>query len=259
MGSDPRETSPVSWRSILLPSLLLLALSAAPRVVAETGRQSRMTPEERYELGLRYLKRGYYTKALEQLNRVRNYYRDDPHAVLAELAIADLYFKKAEWDQARVAYEDFERMHPHHEKSDYVVYRTGLCLWRKAPKVAARDQVWTRQAVNTWSGFAARYPESELLPDVQEKLTEGRDRLAHKELVIGRFYFRRGAWRAAAGRFEGLLRVYPQASDRAEALGLLGLCQAHQGDMTAAQATLRKLQDEGIEGRRLGELQKLVE
>jgi len=234
---------------------MALSIGATP---AHAARGARLTPADRYELGLKYMKRGYYTRALEQFNRVRNYHRDDPHAILAELAIADLYFKKAEWDQARLAYEDFQRMHPHHEQNDYVVYRTGLCLWRKAPSVAARDQVWTRQAVNTWSGFAARYPESELLPDVQEHLGEGRDRLAHKEFIIGKFYLRRDAWVAAAGRFEGMLRAYPDAADRTLALAYLGQCQVHLGDIEAARATLRKLDDEGLQGRQVNQLRKLL-
>ena len=241
--------------TILAALLLAAMLSVAP---AHAARGSRLGPAERYELGLKYMKRGYYTKALEQFNRVRNYHRDDPHAVLAELSIADLYFKKAEWDQARLAYEDFQRLHPHHDQTDYVVYRMGLCLWRKSPSVAARDQVWTRQAVNTWSGFAARYPESELLPDVQEHLGEGRDRLAHKEFIIGKFYLRRQAWSAAAGRFEGLLRSYPQAADREFALAHLGQCQFHQGDVEAARATMRKLDDEQLDGREVKALRKLL-
>ena len=242
----------------ILLALCALLLSASLAGPAQAARGSRLGPEERYELGLKYMKRGYYTKALEQLNRVRNYHRDDPHAVLAELAIADLYFKKAEWDQARLAYEDFQRMHPRHERADYVNYRTGLCLWRKAPKLAARDQVWTRQAVNSWSGFTARYPDSELQPEVHELLQLGRDRLAHKEFIIGEFYFRREAWDAAAGRLEGMLRSYPSSADRLVALALLGQCQARVGDMEAARATLAKLLDEGAQGRELKLLQQLV-
>ncbi len=68
-----------------LAALLLAAmLSVAP---ADAARGSRLGPAERYELGLKYMKRGYYTKALEQFNRVRNYHRDDPHATLAEPSI----------------------------------------------------------------------------------------------------------------------------------------------------------------------------
>lgn len=172
----------------LLALLLLLTLPHEALAARD-----KPTVQEQYELGLRYLKRGYYVKALEQFTTIRNLHRDDPLAVKAELAIADVYFDQGEWDQARVAYEDFMRLHPRHEDLDYVVFRLGLTAYKKAPKVAARDQTWTRQAVNTWSGYEARFSSSEHLPEVQEKLGEARDRLAHKEFIIGEFYLRREA------------------------------------------------------------------
>ncbi|MBN1334519.1 MAG: outer membrane protein assembly factor BamD [Deltaproteobacteria bacterium] len=219
--------------------LLLLTLLLAPPALA--ARADRITPEERYELGLRYMRRGYYVKALEQFNHLRNYQRDDPHAVLAELAIADLHYKKAEYDQARLAYEDFLRLHPRHERNDYASYRAGLCLWRKAPAIAARDQTWTRQAVDAWAGFTARYPQSPLGPEVQELLESGRARLARKELVIGEFYFRRGAWKAASGRLEGLLETWPASPDAPRARALLGQSLAREGDVAGARTLLEVL------------------
>ena len=71
------------------------------------AKRQRMSVSEQYELGLKYMNRGMYTKALEQLNKVRNYHRDDPHAVKAELAIGDVFYKKREWTLARQAYTDF--------------------------------------------------------------------------------------------------------------------------------------------------------
>ena len=228
---------------MVLRFLLMLAfLASAVHAPAYAGSKRTMTPQERYELGQRYLKRGYYTKALEQFNRIRNYNRDDPYALKAEIAIADLHFKKSEWDQARVAYEDFKRLHPHHEDLDYVTYRIGLCLWKKAPAVAARDQSWTRQAVNTWAGFEVRFPDSEYLDEVREYLQKGRNRLARKELLIARFYWRRKAWRAAMGRLEGLLRDYPGSPDRPRVLAMLVVAYYNEGDPKAAGQALQLLQ-----------------
>jgi len=165
-----------------------------------------MTAEEAYNLAQKQIKAGYYTKALEQLNRVRTYYRDDPYALKAELAIADVHFKKNEFDAARLAYEDFMRAHPRYGGLDYVVYRLGQTLIKKAPTVAARDQTWTRQAVNTWLGFANRFPNSEHKDEVEAELRKAQDRLARKELVVARFYARRGAWPAVLGRAAGRRR-----------------------------------------------------
>ena len=190
---------------------------------------------------------------MEQFNRIRNSPRDDPYAVLAELAIADLYYAKGEWDQARLAYMDFQRSHPRHEELDYVVYQIGLSLYRKAPKVAARDQVWTRQTVNQWTGYATRFPDSEHLAEVEEKLLLCQERLAKKELLIARFYERRDAWKAVQGRTEGLLRGWPKSEYVADSLELLARAQAWQGEFDSARTTQARLAEiDASEGSELG-------
>jgi len=224
---------------------LLMALT-----VADVDAAKNQTVEEQYEQGLKYMKRGYYVKALENFNRIRNYHRDDPYAVKAELAIADLYFKKSEWDQARLAYEDFLRLHPRHEDVDYVVFRLGMTSWKKAPRIASRDQSWTRQAVNTWTGFDTRYSESEYVDEVNEKLAEARDRLARKEVVIGEFYYRRasrgerheGAWASVVGRMEGVLRTYPACTEAPKALALLTVAYVELDRVDDARMTASRLE-----------------
>ena len=39
-----------------------------------------------------------------------------------------------------------------------------MTSWKKAPRIASRDQSWTRQAVNTWTGFDTRYAENSQHP-----------------------------------------------------------------------------------------------
>ncbi len=242
---------------------LIAALSAPAQAQVELQgpnfgqrKNDELSVEEQYELGLKYLKRGYYVKALEEFNQIRNYHRDDPYAVKAELAIADLYFSKSEWDQARLAYEDFLRLHPRHEDVDYVVFRLGLTSWKKAPKIAARDQAWTRSAVNTWTGFDARFSESEYVLEVQEYLAEAEDRLAHKEFQVGRFYYKRGAWSAVIGRMEGLLSLYPECTDAPEALRMLAVARFEQGDVALAQDVARKLREDHPESRAVRRLER---
>jgi outer membrane protein assembly factor BamD len=208
----------------MLTAIFALALLTA--TAASAGRKE-LTVEEQYELGLKYLRRESYVKALEQFNRIRNTHRDDPYSVKAELAIGDVYYKKREWDQARLAYEDFMRMHPRHPDLDYVVYRMGLSLYRKAPLAAGRDQTWTRQAVHTWAGFEGRFPESEYRTEVEEFLEVSRNRLAKKELDIARFYVRRKAWGAVSNRAEGMLRTYPDSRHVSDALFLDGIAASY--------------------------------
>lgn len=221
-------------RYLLLVIAILCALWSPTADAADKNKS--VSPEDRYELGLRHMRRGYYTKALEQFNRVRNYHRDDPVSVKAELAIADVYFKKGDFEQARLAYEDFARLHPRHENLDYVVWKIGQCLFKDAPAIAQRDLTRARQAVNIWAGYEQRFPDSKHLDDVTRLRARLKDRLALKELQIARFYAERAigsrttirreenanAWLAARRRAEDMVQRYPDSAWVPEALALVG-------------------------------------
>jgi outer membrane protein assembly factor BamD len=240
---------------VILLTISALLLGSSPAY----AERERMSAEDAYSLGLRYLKRGYYVKALEQFNRVRTYYRDDPYALKAELAIADVHYKKNEWDAARLAYEDFMRAHPRYKDLDYVVYRLGLTLFKKAPQIAARDQTWTRQAVNTWMGFTARFPDSTYRAEVEDMLGKARARLARKELLIARFYERRESWQSVVGRLGPMLQQYPDSPDRAEALSLYGEAWHGLGRQDLAQEQLQKLEAEAPGSRATKRLKRAIE
>lgn len=237
--TKPRSGISPALRLLVL-LFLAMVLPARPAQAARRGAKE-VPVQQQYELGLRYLKRGYYAKALETFNRIRNFYRDDPLAVKAELAVADVYYRQSEWDQARLAYEDFMRMHPRNDDIDYVVYRIGLSLYRKAPREAARDQTWTRQAVNTWAAFDSRFPTSEYSGEVDGHYRECRERLARKELLIARFYRRRRAWPAVQGRADGLIHTYPNSLVAPDGWALLAEAGAWEGDSQQVQQALDSL------------------
>ena len=56
----------------------------------------------------------------------------------------------------------------------------------------------------------------------------------------------------------GLMHGILQAADRELALAHLGQCQFQQGDIEAARATLRKLDDEGLNGREVKALRRMA-
>lgn len=185
------------------------AADPSSRAVGNAPGPDAVTARDRYELCLRYFKRANYTKALETCNRVRNFHRDDPVSVLAELAVADIYDKRGDNEQARLAYEDFVRLHPRHPSVGYAVWKIGQAWYKSSPKWAGRDQTSTRQAVNVWAGYASRFPESEYIPEVESLSAKARTRLIRKELVIADYYRTRRAWRAVRGRAGDAAERYP--------------------------------------------------
>lgn len=210
---------------------------------AFAARKKGLTVEEQYELGQRYLKRGYYIKAVEQFNRIRNNYRDDPLAIDAELAIADVHFKKGEWDLARSAYDAFRRRYPRHQQIDYVVYQIGMTFYKKAPKFAGRDQTWTAQALASWDYFEERFPQSEHGVEVLEFREECLERLAKKELRITEFYVRREAWVSVQGRAKGLVQVYPESSYLSEGFYWLAISASYTEEQELVEAALAQLDE----------------
>lgn len=238
-------------------ALLTLALLALTPVEAGAiDRFARKSPTEIYEHGLKMMRRGYYTKALEDFNRVRNYHRDDPVSVKAQLAIADVYFKKGDFEQARFAYEEFATYHPRHENLDYVTWRIGLSIYKRAPKLAGRDQTATRGAVNVWSGFDTRFPGSAHAPEVDKLLGRARNRLAAKELFIARFYEGREAWGAVEGRASLLVRRFPDSEHVPDALALLGIARHAWGDVDGAKDARERLAADWADSAQLARLDR---
>lgn len=63
---------------------------------------------------------------------------------------------------------------------------------------------------------------------------------AENEIKVGRFYMRRGRWKAAAGRFEEATKWNPQA---AEAYLLLAQARERLKDLSGARAAYEKFLD----------------
>lgn len=239
--------------------VLLLAVAVAVAGLHPGGAVAAPKPlsaEEVYSLGLKFLRNRAYTKALEQFQRVRTFYRDDPYSLKAELAIADIHYQKTEWIEARLAYEDFMRAHPRYPELDLVIYRLGLVIYKNAPVVPDRDQSETRRTVSTWAGFAARFPESQHRPEVEKLLANAQDRLARKELRIAEFYARREAWPAVVGRIEPMLRAWPDSSARGASLVLYGMALHQLGNDDAAHTVLESLRAAPADAHRAGQLER---
>lgn len=234
--------------AMLLRLLLLAALTLGPggcdatRKPGETSIvMSGRAPREIYAHGEKMMARGFYDKATEDFQELRNFHRDDPLSVRAQLALAEIRFKKGEFEEARYAYDEFATYHPRHEDLDFVIYRIGLCLWKRAPRLVGRDQSTTRSAVNSWTGFEDRFGESEYTEEVARLRLKGLDRLAAGDLFVARFYSKRSAWEAVRGRAAEVVRRYPGSRHVEEALARYAVAAHRVGRVEEALAARERL------------------
>jgi tetratricopeptide (TPR) repeat protein len=76
---------------------------------------------------------------------------------------------------------------------------------------------------------------------------------AQKEFTVGNYYFKKGSWRAAAGRYEEAVKWNPGFAD---AWLRLGETREKMKDAESARQAYRKFLEVGAEDKRAGEVKK---
>lgn len=190
--------------AVLCAALLIGSAGCA----AWFGKDQEKTAPELAEEGEQYFEDEKYSKAIESYERLKNWYPYSRYTKTAELRIADAHYNLEEYEQARAAYEYYERMHPGDEKIPYVIYRIAMCHYERIRSID-RTQVPTQNALEAFGRLKSRFPESEYAEKAEPRIKESRQRLAGHEFYIGRFYFKSGQYEAALNRFENLVSTYP--------------------------------------------------
>jgi len=153
--------------------------------------------------------REYYKQLVETYTG--STYRPD-----AKLAIGDTYLGEGTSEALVLAINEFSEFlsfYPTNRRADYAQYKLGLAHFRQMRK-PERDQTETREAIAQFRTFIARYPNSELLSEVQTKLREARDRLDESDYLVGYFYYRQRWYPGAIDRFQSILKDDPEFTRR---------------------------------------------
>jgi outer membrane protein assembly factor BamD len=184
-----------------------------------------------------------YEEARKDLQRLMNQYPDSELITAARLGTAKAFYLEKKYDEARAEYQRFLELHPQHERADEAHYYLAMSYFRQAD-APDRDQTYTRKALDEFNLLVTQMPDSQYTADARERKAQCRVKLAEKELYVGIFYFGRGNYAAAAGRFSNLLSQYAGAGFDDAALYYLGesFWQLEQKD--EARTAFRRVVDE---------------
>lgn len=199
----------------------------------------RLAAEESLVLGKQLLAQEKYAKARPYFTHA---YEIEPNSSTGREALllaADTFYLEGgntNFVQAEAKYRDYLNRFPTSEQAAYVQFQIANSLARRMEK-PDRDQTTTRKALEAYEDLVRLYPTSEYAAQAQEQREVVRANLAEHEFVVGRFYLRYGAPRAAVQRFEFLLATFPQYPQKDKILYHLGLAhQAAQSPEEAAKA-----------------------
>ena len=166
------------------------------------------TPQAAYEEGVRLLEKKKYERSAEAFRRFKEEFPLSTYTPLAELRLADsLYFDK-NYAEAIVQYDEFKKLHPTHPEIPYAIYQVGMCYLKQMRSVD-RDQTVTEKALEQFRYVVENFSQSKNVSDARAKMQLCQRQLAEQEFYIGHFYYRMGHYKAALGRFEEILKKYP--------------------------------------------------
>jgi outer membrane protein assembly factor BamD len=165
-----------------------------------------------------------YKDAITYFGKLRDWYPFSKYAKLAELKIADAHYHLGEYEEAIMAYEEFEELHPRNEAIPYVIYQIGLCHYEQLDTID-RDQTSAQKAIATFNRLFQNYPDDPYTNKAQELYRLCLKSLAEHDLYVGLFYYKTKHYEAALERFRAVVRNYPDVGAHQTALRYIAACE----------------------------------
>ncbi|UCD34380.1 MAG: outer membrane protein assembly factor BamD [Nitrospiraceae bacterium] len=197
-------------------------------------------PEEAYNRANELINSGYYDNARELLEKIPAQDTSQKFADLARLRIADTYYEQESYEEATVEYESFLNLYPYHKYGAYAQYKLAMCYFRRIQNVDT-GYSWAQRAKTEFENLQRHYPRNPYMDIIENRIRECRNIMAGYELYVGNFYFKKGSFSAALGRFSIILRDYPDSDTVAEALYNSGLAYDNLGERDKAIESLNAL------------------
>ena len=191
--------------------------------------------------GMEEFNSGDYKQAIDNFEKLRDWYPFSKYAILAEYKIADSYYLREDFMEAMLAYEEFENLHPRNEVIPYVVYQIGMC-WFNQIDTVDRGQTATAKALEVFDRLIKQFPNSKYTKKAKTRLITCLKSLAGHDLYVGRFYYKTGHYKSALGRFKSVVKGYPELLIiQKEAKEYINLCQE------ALKGEIEELPEESID------------
>ncbi len=183
---------------------------------------------------------GYYEEAREALEEIKAKDATRQYATTARLRIADTYYEDELYDEAAVEYESFLSVHTHHKYAPYVQFRLAMTYFKRISTVDVSAS-WADRAMKEFEKLQRLYPRNPYMNITESRINMCKRILSEYEFYVGNFYYKKGSYKAAVGRLDGMLKNYPDSKMESDALYYLGLSYEGLGQRDKAVSTLNVL------------------
>ena len=145
--------------------------------------------------------------AAKKFNEAELIFPQSEWAPIAALMTAYVYYADDYYSDAIYHLERYLKVYPKHKDIDYGHYLLGICFYENIVD-EGRDLGPILKAKEQFEILIKNYPKTEFAINASFKLGLITDRLAGKEMYIGRHYQKSQKWIAAINRFKNVLENY---------------------------------------------------
>ena len=183
-----------------------------------------MTPETEgeklqilYNDAMELVKKRDFVDAAALFEDIERQYPYSKWSNQAQLMSGFCYYKSNMYNDSLDALERFIALYPGSSKISYAYYLRALNYYEQINDIE-RDQETTSKAKKAFNEVISKFPESEFAIDALTRIDILDDRLAAKEMEIGRFYQFDHQWISAINRYNDILENYKTSVYTAESL-----------------------------------------
>ena len=217
----------LAGNAALIGALLLGGCGLMPEEIDETAGWN---AQKLYSEAKASMSEGGYDRAVKLFEKLEARYPYGRFAQQAQIESAYAHYKQNEPALALAAADRFIKLHPNHPNVDYMYYLKGLVNFNEDlglfaalsnQDLSERDPKGAREAFESFRELITRFPESRYADDSRKRMQYLVNSLAAHEVHVARYYYRRGAYVAAANRAKTAITTFPQAPANEEALFLM--------------------------------------
>ncbi len=219
------DRAAIAASTVLIGSALLAGCGSTPKEPEAQWSAERLYSEAKEESS-----QGSYERAGKLYERLEGRASGTALAQQAQIERAYMLYKNGDKAQSLQVLERFIKLHPTSAVLDYALYLQGLVNFNDnlgflgnlaRQELSERDQQASRDAYQSFKNLVDQYPQSIYADDSRLRMNYIVNSLAAYELHVARYYYRRGAYVAAANRAHQVITEFQQTPSAREALAIM--------------------------------------
>ena len=192
---------------IILITLLFYSCSKKEKITILQERDLIEQMTELYEEAYQEFLDGDALYSAKKFNEAELIFPQSEWAPVAALMSAYVYYSDDYYTDAIYELERYLKVYPNYKDKDYAHFLLAMCYYENIVD-EKRDLNPLLKSKKEFEFIIKQYPTSDFAADAKFKIDLINDRLAGKEMYIGRHYLKSQKWIPAINRFKNVLENY---------------------------------------------------